>query len=46
MLIPIRHENMEARRWPVITIALLVMNVVIFLATTEPCRSKRQKSAI
>jgi membrane associated rhomboid family serine protease len=33
MLIPIRHENMSARRWPVITIGLIVANVVIFLAT-------------
>jgi len=35
MLIPIKHENMEARRWPVITIALIVINVAVFLVTTE-----------
>ena len=33
MLIPIRHENMEARRWPVITIGLIALNTVIFLFT-------------
>ncbi len=33
MLIPIRHENMSARRWPVITIGLIVVNTVVFLAT-------------
>ena len=33
MLIPIRHENMEARRWPVITIGLIVLNTLIFLTT-------------
>src|SRR5262249_5579598 len=33
MLIPIRHENMSARRWPVITLALIITNVVAFLAT-------------
>src|SRR5262249_21781900 len=33
MLIPIRHENMSARRWPVITFALIAINVVVFLAT-------------
>jgi len=33
MLIPIRHENMEARRWPVITIGLIVLNVIVFLIT-------------
>jgi len=35
MLIPIRHENMEARRWPVITIGLIVLNTVIFLITNS-----------
>jgi membrane associated rhomboid family serine protease len=33
MLIPIRHENMSARRWPVVTFALIGLNVVVFLAT-------------
>ena len=33
MLIPIRHENMAARRWPVITIGLIVLNTVIFVFT-------------
>ena len=35
MLIPIRHENMTARRWPVITLALIVLNTVIFLLTNS-----------
>jgi membrane associated rhomboid family serine protease len=34
MLIPIKHENMEARRWPVITFALIAINVLAFLLTT------------
>jgi membrane associated rhomboid family serine protease len=33
MLIPIKHENMTARRWPVITIGLIVINTIIFLFT-------------
>jgi membrane associated rhomboid family serine protease len=33
MLIPIGHENMAARRWPVITIGLIVINTIVFLAT-------------
>ena len=33
MLIPIKHENMEARRWPVVTLALIAINVVAFLFT-------------
>jgi membrane associated rhomboid family serine protease len=33
MLIPLRHENMEGRRWPVITFTLIVLNILIFLGT-------------
>ena len=35
MLIPIRHENMSARRWPVITLALIALNTVAFVLTTS-----------
>jgi membrane associated rhomboid family serine protease len=35
MLLPIGHENMSARRWPVITLALIVINVVVFLCTFQ-----------
>jgi membrane associated rhomboid family serine protease len=33
MLIPIGHENMTVRRWPIVTVALIIINVSIFLAT-------------
>src|SRR5260370_27282785 len=33
MLIPLRHENMEGRRWPVVTFALIGLNVLVFLGT-------------
>jgi membrane associated rhomboid family serine protease len=33
MLLPIKHENMTVRRWPVVTIALIAINVVVFLFT-------------
>lgn len=33
MFLPLRHENMEGRRWPVITIGLIVLNVLAFLGT-------------
>jgi membrane associated rhomboid family serine protease len=33
MLIPLRHENMSGRRWPIISIALIAINVVVFLGT-------------
>src|SRR5277367_5375748 len=40
MLIPIKHENMTARRWPVVTIALIAINVVVFLFTMSAMDSE------
>jgi membrane associated rhomboid family serine protease len=33
MLIPLRHENMQGRRWPVITFGIIALNTIIFLGT-------------
>lgn len=33
MLFPIKHENMAARRWPVITLGLILSNLLVFLCT-------------
>jgi membrane associated rhomboid family serine protease len=33
MLIPLRHENMQGRRWPVITFGIIALNALIFLGT-------------
>jgi membrane associated rhomboid family serine protease len=33
MLIPLRHENMEGRRWPVVTFTLIALNILVFLGT-------------
>jgi membrane associated rhomboid family serine protease len=33
VFLPLRHESMEGRRWPVISIALVVLNLLIFLGT-------------
>ncbi|HVN08619.1 MAG TPA: rhomboid family intramembrane serine protease [Patescibacteria group bacterium] len=33
MLIPIGHENLRGRRWPYITIAIIALNVLVFLGT-------------
>src|SRR5580692_1291888 len=32
-LLPLRHENMQGRRWPVVTFALIAINVIAFLGT-------------
>jgi membrane associated rhomboid family serine protease len=33
ILIPLRHENMQGRRWPVVTFALIALNIIAFLGT-------------
>jgi len=33
MLIPLRHENMQGRRWPVVTFGIIALNFVLFLCT-------------
>jgi membrane associated rhomboid family serine protease len=33
MIIPIGHDNMSARRWPVVTLSLIAINILVFLAT-------------
>ena len=33
MMIPVAHENLRGRRWPWVTIAIIALNFVIFLAT-------------
>jgi membrane associated rhomboid family serine protease len=33
MLFPIGHEDLRGRRWPVITIVIIALNVVVFLGT-------------
>jgi len=35
MLFPIKHENMTARRWPLITLGLILVNFAIFLSTHQ-----------
>ncbi|HMF92620.1 MAG TPA: rhomboid family intramembrane serine protease, partial [Candidatus Angelobacter sp.] len=45
MLIPIRHENMSARRWPVITLGLIAINIIVFLATFFTAPDDQQQQA-
>jgi membrane associated rhomboid family serine protease len=33
MLIPIGHENLRGRRWPYVSIAIIALNLVVFLGT-------------
>src|SRR5437899_2394483 len=34
MIFPISHERMDARRWPVVTIALIVINLLLHTVTS------------
>jgi membrane associated rhomboid family serine protease len=43
MLIPLKHENMEARRWPVITIGLIAINTIVFLFTLSTLDNETKK---
>ncbi len=45
MLIPLRHENMEGRRWPVVTFALMALNVWVFLGTHWQMESQTPERA-
>ena len=45
MLIPLRHENMEGRRWPVITFGLIALNVLIFLGTHSKIEAQEPERA-
>jgi membrane associated rhomboid family serine protease len=33
MFIPLRHERMHGRRWPVVTLGLIALNLFVFLGT-------------
>lgn len=35
MLFPIKHENMKARRWPLVTLGLILVNFAVFLCTHQ-----------
>lgn len=41
MLIPLRHENMRGRRWPIITFALIGLNILVFLLTNGPIQEQQ-----
>jgi membrane associated rhomboid family serine protease len=45
VLIPLGHENMQGRRWPVISIALVVINIVAFLGTHWQMQSQSPQRA-
>jgi len=45
LLLPIKHENMSARRWPVITLSLIALNTIVFLITNFAVKDTSDKRA-
>jgi len=45
LLIPLRHENMQGRRWPVVTFALIALNTLAFLFTNGPIHEQQPARA-
>ncbi|MGB7308672.1 MAG: rhomboid family intramembrane serine protease [Candidatus Acidiferrales bacterium] len=43
MIIPLAHENQRGRRWPWVTIAIIAINFVVFLATNGTLDRELQK---
>jgi hypothetical protein len=41
MLFPIKHENMKARRWPLVTIGLILVNTLVFLCTHQAMEDQK-----
>ena len=39
---PIKHENMTARRWPLITLGLILLNFLIFLCTHQTMENQEE----
>jgi len=41
VLFPIKHENMKARRWPFVTIGLILVNTLVFLGTHQAMEDQK-----
>ena len=45
MIIPLSHENMHGRRWPIITVAIISLNVLAFLGTHWTIENEGKRTA-
>src|SRR5229473_3492385 len=45
MIIPIAHEDQRGRRWPYVTIAIIALNVVVFLFTHSKMEAEQRQFA-
>jgi membrane associated rhomboid family serine protease len=44
MIIPIAHEDQRGRRWPYVTIAIIALNVVVFLFTHTKLQAEQHQA--
>jgi len=44
MIIPIAHEDQRGRRWPYVTIAIIALNVVVFLFTHSKMEAEQHEA--
>jgi membrane associated rhomboid family serine protease len=44
MIIPIAHEDQRGRRWPYVTIAIIALNVVVFLFTHTKMEAEQHEA--
>jgi membrane associated rhomboid family serine protease len=45
VIFPLTHENLRGRRWPVVTIGIIVLNTVIFLFTNGKMEQEMRQTA-
>jgi membrane associated rhomboid family serine protease len=45
MIFPLAHENLRGRRWPVVTIGIIVLNTVIFLFTNGKMEQEMRQTS-
>ena len=45
LILPLRHSDLVARRWPIITSAIIVLNVIVFFASMAALRTQNQQWA-
>ncbi|MBI5536899.1 MAG: rhomboid family intramembrane serine protease [Deltaproteobacteria bacterium] len=43
LILPLRHSDLVARRWPIVTSAIIVLNLIVFFASMAALRSQNQQ---
>jgi len=46
MIFPLSHESQEGRRWPLITIGIIVLNILVFMVTNSALESGVEETSM